>query len=73
MELIPRKLKGVYEIRMSPIHDHRGMFMRSYDESFFSANGIHRNWVQENQSVTEKKEPFGGFIFNMPHLQRPNW
>lgn len=63
MELIPRKLKGVYEIRMSPIHDHRGMFMRSYDESFFSANGIHRNWVQENQSVTEKKGTIRGLHF----------
>jgi dTDP-4-dehydrorhamnose 3,5-epimerase len=66
MEIVPRKLKGVYEIRMSPFQDHRGIFMRAYDESIFSAYGIHRKWVQENQSLTMKKGTIRGLHFQSP-------
>lgn len=63
MEIIPRRLAGVVEIRMSPVYDHRGIFMRAYDESIFSSYGIHRKWVHENQSITLKKGTIRGLHF----------
>ncbi|AIQ14189.1 dTDP-4-dehydrorhamnose 3,5-epimerase [Paenibacillus durus] len=63
MKIIPRRLEGVYEIRLSPLSDHRGQFMRTYDESIFADYGIHRHWVQENQSVSVSKGTIRGLHF----------
>jgi len=63
VKIIPRRLAGVYEIRLSPLHDHRGIFMRAYEESTFSTYGIHQRWVHENQSVTLKKGTIRGLHF----------
>ncbi|MFD1772613.1 dTDP-4-dehydrorhamnose 3,5-epimerase [Paenibacillus rhizophilus] len=63
MKIIPRRLEGVFEIRLSPLSDHRGLFMRTYDESILSSYGIHRHWVQENQSVTIRKGTIRGLHF----------
>ena len=37
--------------------------MRTYDEEFFKKNGIHKKWVQENHSRSERKHIIRGFHF----------
>lgn len=61
-----RKLKGVFEINLEPHEDHRGFFMRVYDDAIFKKYGIHRNWVQENHSLSKEKGTIRGFHFQFP-------
>lgn len=60
------KLEGVFEISFEPHENHRGFFMRVYDDVIFKHYGIHRNWVQENQSLSKEKGTIRGL-----HFQRP--
>jgi dTDP-4-dehydrorhamnose 3,5-epimerase len=67
MEISESKLiEGVYEIRLEPRRDERGFFMRVYDEEFFKKAGLHRHWVQENHSRSEKKGVLRGLHFQFP-------
>lgn len=66
MELRELNLKGVYEINLNPIGDHRGFFMRTYDEIFFDKNGLVTRWVQENHSFSAKKGTLRGLHFQFP-------
>lgn len=61
-----RKLKGVYEITLSPRADSRGFFMRTFDEAIFKEKGLDRNWVQENHSRSEEKGIIRGLHFQLP-------
>lgn len=61
-----RKLEGVFEIQLEPIGDKRGFFMRVYDDKIFKEHGIHREWVQENHSLSTKKCTVRGFHFQFP-------
>lgn len=63
MEIRELDILGVYEIVLKPIGDHRGFFMRTYDESIFRQNGLSTHWVQENHPLL-KKGPYGDFIFS---------
>ncbi|MCH6574680.1 MAG: dTDP-4-dehydrorhamnose 3,5-epimerase family protein [Bacteroidetes bacterium] len=56
MEIIEKKLKGVFEIILSPHIDERGFFMRTFDDNIFKESGLNFNWVQENHSRTSKKD-----------------
>lgn len=60
------KFAGVFEIRLAPRRDERGFFMRVYDEEIFEKNGLHRHWVQENHSRSEKKGVIRGLHFQFP-------
>jgi len=60
------KLKGVFEIDLEPHEDRRGFFMRVYDDKIFKQYGIHRNWVQENQSLSKGKDIIRGLHFQFP-------
>jgi dTDP-4-dehydrorhamnose 3,5-epimerase len=66
MEIKELKLSGVYEITFDPRWDDRGFFMRTYDVKEFTGLGLHKEWVQENQSLSKKK----GIIRGL-HLQLP--
>ena len=61
-----RKLKGVYEIQLEPKEDNRGFFIRAYDERIFQEHGLHRDWVQENHSLSMYKGTVRGFHFQFP-------
>ena len=61
-----RKLKGVFEITLSPRTDSRGFFMRTFDDSIFKEKGLDRNWVQENHSRSEEKGIIRGLHFQLP-------
>lgn len=66
MEIVERKMKGVYEIAPSPHSDKRGFFMRTYDTNIFKEAGIEREWVQENHSKSEEKGIVRGLHFQLP-------
>ena len=61
-----RKLKDVFEITLEPKEDHRGFFMRVYDEQIFRDHGLHHDWVQENHSLSVNKGTVRGFHFQLP-------
>lgn len=70
MEIRSLKLKGSFEIQLTPRGDHRGYFMRSYDRFFFSKNGLQTNWIQENQSLSTQINTIRGLHFlNPPHTE----
>lgn len=67
MEFIKNNtIPGVYEILLSPLHDERGFFMRTYDEKLFAIHGLHQYWVQENHSRSEKRGIIRGLHFQLP-------
>lgn len=66
MEIIERKLKGVFEITLNPLTDERGFFMRTFDDSLFREAGLKRDWVQENHSHSKKKGIIRGLHFQLP-------
>lgn len=66
MEIKPLFLAGVYEINLSPKMDHRGHFMRTFDEQIFNQFGIKRNWVQENHSLSINQGTIRGLHFQLP-------
>jgi len=61
-----RKFKGVFEIQLDPYEDERGFFMRVYDTQLFEKYKIHKNWVQENHSLSVEKGVIRGMHFQFP-------
>lgn len=66
MDITERKLKGVFEIRLAPIRDERGFFMRTFDAAVFEKAGLARPWVQENHSRSERRGIIRGLHFQFP-------
>jgi dTDP-4-dehydrorhamnose 3,5-epimerase len=66
MEIKERRLKGVFEIKLNPIIDPRGFFMRTYDINELDNYGLSNKWVQENQSRSEEKGIIRGLHFQLP-------
>ncbi len=65
MKIAEKDLKGVFEICLEPRMDERGFFMRVYDEEILKKAGLHRHWVQENHSRSEKKGIIRGLHFQL--------
>lgn len=66
MQFIEQPIKGVWEIRLRPIEDKRGYFMRAYDKSLLQQHGIHHDWVQENQALSTQMGTLRGLHFQFP-------
>lgn len=66
MQIKELEITGVFEICLEPIQDERGFFMRVFDDTLFDNAGIHRKWVQENHSRSEKKGIIRGLHFQFP-------
>ena len=66
MEIKERKLKGVFELQLKPIGDHRGFFMRTFDLNIFNMHGLNKIWVQENHSRSTQKGIIRGLHFQLP-------
>lgn len=66
MEIKPQKLKGTFEINLSPIQDERGFFMRTYDLNAFNNTGLNKVWVQENHSLSAQSGIIRGLHFQLP-------
>lgn len=54
MEFIPTKIPDIVLIKPRVYEDPRGYFMETYRVDRFSAGGIPQNFVQENQSRSQK-------------------
>lgn len=69
MEVVQTNLKGVVVIKPRVFEDERGYFFESYNESTFKANGLNMNFVQDNQSLSQKGVLRGLHFQNNPHAQ----
>jgi dTDP-4-dehydrorhamnose 3,5-epimerase len=58
-------LKGVYEIELESVKDFRGEFKRTYDDTIFDKYCMTK-WVQENHSISFKKNTIRGLHFQFP-------
>ena len=66
MEIKPLKLAGTFEIVIKKYGDTRGYFMETYKQDIFAEYGLQTGWVQENQSLSEKKHTLRGLHFQLP-------
>lgn len=66
MEIRPLKLEGSFEISIKKLGDSRGYFMETYSQKLFAEYGLQTNWVQENQSLSEKRHTIRGLHFQLP-------
>lgn len=66
MEIKPLKLEGTFEIILKRFGDARGYFMETYSQNVFAEHDLQTNWVQENQSLSEKKQTIRGLHFQLP-------
>src|SRR4051812_44460873 len=69
MEIIETKLKGVLLIKPRVFEDARGYFFESYNEESFKKAGLSLNFVQDNQSLSQKGVLRGLHFQNPPHAQ----
>lgn len=69
MEIIETKLKGVVVIKPKVFEDARGYFFESYNEQVFLNAGLKLNFVQDNQSLSQKGVLRGLHFQNQPHAQ----
>lgn len=66
MQINSLKLEGTFEIIIKRIGDARGYFMETYSRQAFAEHGLQTDWVQENQSLSEKKNTVRGLHFQKP-------
>lgn len=70
MEKIATSLPDVWILEPKVFGDYRGYFMETYNRETFASLGIHNDWVQDNQSFTQKKgHPAGHSLPDGPHAQ----
>lgn len=66
MQITEKNIKGVYEIRLNPIGDKRGFFMRTFDINEFNEYGLNKIWIQENHSRSTQQGIIRGLHFQLP-------
>lgn len=69
MEVVETKLKGVVVFKPKVFEDARGYFLESYNRQVFHAAGIDAEFVQDNQSLSQKGVLRGLHFQNPPHAQ----
>lgn len=69
MEIIETKLKGVVVIKPKVFEDARGYFFESYNAQVFKEAGLTMNFVQDNQSLSQKGVLRGLHFQNQPFAQ----
>lgn len=60
MQVMKTNFEGLYVIVPQPIGDNRGWFMESYSYSKLKEKGLDYNFIQDNQSYSEKKGTIRG-------------
>ena len=65
MEIITTKIPDLLIIKPNVFRDDRGYFFESYNKEFFLSQGIDQNFVQDNESKSNK-----GVLRGL-HFQRP--
>jgi dTDP-4-dehydrorhamnose 3,5-epimerase len=69
MEIFKTTLEGVLRIQPRIFADDRGHFFESYSQRAFEQHGIHYNWVQDNQSLSQRGVLRGMHFQNPPFAQ----
>jgi dTDP-4-dehydrorhamnose 3,5-epimerase len=69
MEVVETKLKGVLVIKPKVFEDARGYFFESYNEKLFKQMGLNLNFVQDNQSLSQRGVLRGLHFQNPPYAQ----
>lgn len=66
MEIRKLKLEGTFEIRPKIIGDMRGYFAETYRSDDFERHGLQTVWIQENQSLSTRKNTIRGLHYQKP-------
>jgi len=69
MEFQETPLKGLYVIKPSVFEDERGYFFESFNNEVFMKAGLQLNFVQDNQSLSQKGVLRGLHFQNPPYAQ----
>lgn len=69
MEIIETKLKGVIVMKPKVFEDARGYFFESYNKKLFTDAGLDVEFVQDNQSLSQKGVLRGLHFQHAPHAQ----
>ncbi len=69
MEVIETKLKGVLVLKPKVFEDARGYFFESYNANLFKQAGLDLDFVQDNQSLSQKGVLRGLHFQNNPWAQ----
>ena len=69
MEVTETYIKGLFVIKPKVFEDARGYFFESYNNAVFEKAGLHLNFVQDNQSLSQKGVLRGLHFQNPPHAQ----
>lgn len=69
MEITESYLKGLFVIKPKVFADARGYFFESYSNMVFENAGLKLNFVQDNQSLSQKGVLRGLHFQNPPHAQ----
>jgi dTDP-4-dehydrorhamnose 3,5-epimerase len=64
-----RRLAGTFEITFDPRRDARGTFMRWYDRELFARAGLPTEWVQGNESASQRGAVRGLHFQRPPHAE----
>lgn len=66
MNIVEKKIKGVFEITLTMLNDDNGFFARSYDTKIFEYFGLNRKWINEYIYRNEKRGTVRGIYFQFP-------
>ncbi len=69
MEVIETGLEGLVVIKPKIFEDDRGYFFESYNKNTFTNSGLNLDFVQDNQSLSQKGVLRGLHFQNPPHAQ----
>ena len=69
MEIISTGLEGLSIVQPKIFEDNRGYFFESYNEAEFKKNGIYEQFIQDNQSLSQKGVLRGLHFQTPPHAQ----
>ena len=69
MQLIPTPIPDLFLIQPRVFEDARGYFFESYNKAAFEQQGIHVDFVQDNQSLSHKGVLRGLHLQNPPYAQ----
>ena len=69
MEIIKIAISGILIIKPKVFEDPRGYFYESYNAAVFQQHGVDVNFVQDNQSLSQKGVLRGLHFQNPPHAQ----
>jgi dTDP-4-dehydrorhamnose 3,5-epimerase len=69
MEVVETGIEGLLLLKPKVFSDARGYFFESFNDNLFKSAGLNLNFVQDNQSLSQKGVLRGLHFQNPPHAQ----